>query len=97
MSHQYRRLREVPSEIDLPLGDLLADEGHDLGIAEPAAGGPGALVGHQDLLTGLDQPLELEVGDQLCIGPAALEVGFEVDSRVGGAVEDKILAQVWLD
>src|SRR5439155_18054170 len=82
---------EVPPEVDLCLADLVAVEGEDLRVPEAASVGPGALVGHDDLVALLDQPLELEPLDQLGVRPAALEVTRPIDSVIRRVVDGDIV------
>jgi uncharacterized protein YndB with AHSA1/START domain len=91
------RSLEVPAEVDLLSADLVAVEREDLGVAKPAPVGLRAFVGHDDLVSGLDEPLKLERLDQLSVRPAALEVPRAVDPDVGRTVEREILGQELLD
>src|SRR5437016_1721296 len=94
-----RRTRsfEIPAEVDLCATDLVAFECEDFGVAEPISVGLRALVGHDDLVAGLDEPLELEGLDQLGVRPAALEVPSAIDAQVGRAVEREVVGQKVLD
>jgi hypothetical protein len=78
-----RHWYEVPAEVDLHHSDLVALEGEDLGVAKPPAIGLRALVGNDDFVAGLDEPLELERVDQLGVRPAPLEVGLAVPGSGG--------------
>jgi len=55
------------------------------------------LIGHDDFIAGLEEPLELKALDRLGIRPAALEVRRAVDPHVGRAVEREVVAQKLLD
>src|SRR5438105_9036641 len=94
-----RRTRslEVPAEVDLCATDLVALECQDFGVAEAVSVGLRALVGHHDLVAGLDEPLELESLDPLGVRPAALEVRRAVDAHVGRAEEREVVGQKVLD
>jgi hypothetical protein len=84
MPRTTARSLDVPAEVDLHLADLLAIEREDLGVAKPIPVGLRALVGDDDLVAGLDKPLELEGLDQLGVRSAALEVSRAVVPRSGG-------------
>src|SRR4051794_37971707 len=66
-------LLQIPAEVDLLLADLVAGEGQDLGIPEARAVGARGLVGHDDLVAGLDQADDLERLDLPGARPAAIE------------------------
>jgi len=85
-------LLEVPAEIYLYLAYLLTPECKDFGVAKAMSVGLGALVGRDDLVANLDESLECKANEQFCVGPAALEILLAIDSHVGGAVEDEVVA-----
>src|SRR5439155_5735948 len=91
------RSLEVPAEVDLRPGDLVALEGEDLGVPKPGAVGPRGLVGHEDLVAHLGESLELERRDHLRVRPAALEVRRAVDADIGGAEERVVVGEMLLD
>src|SRR5436190_14583709 len=97
MRELARASREIPAEVHLRAADPVALEGQDLRVAEAAAVGPRALVGHEHLVSDLDEPFEIERRDHLGVRPAALEVARAIDAHVGWAVEGEVVAQAPLD
>jgi hypothetical protein len=90
-------LVEIPAEVDLGLADLVAVKRENLGVAKSAPVGLRALVRHDHLVTGLNEPLELEGLDLFGVRPAALEVLRTVDAHVSRAVEREVVGQKLLD
>src|SRR5580658_5758955 len=88
---------EVPAEVDLRLDDLLAVEAQHLGVAKPAAVGSGGLVGDHDLVSGLDQPDELEAVAAAGAEPALLEVAIPIEPRVRWTEEEEVGCEQTLD
>src|SRR4051794_9879345 len=84
---------QIPPEVDLDLGDLVAIEAEDLRVAKRGPIAPARLVGDTDLIAGLDQPDDLELLERVGVGPAALEVGRAVDAVVARAVEREVAAE----
>ena len=59
---------QVPAEVDLDLAHLIAAERHHLGVAKALAVGARAFVGHEHVVAGLDQALELEPAELRGVG-----------------------------
>ena len=71
-------MREVPAEVDLDLGDLVALEGEHLRVAEARAVGPRGLVGHDDLVAMLDI-----IDDPVVVAAAAARFELKLLAELG--------------
>src|SRR5215207_3218766 len=85
--HLPRLLREVPTEIDLDLGNLVALEGEHFRVPEPGTILARCVVRDDNLIARLDDPGEVERALASGSRPASFEVAGPIEVGVWRGVE----------
>src|SRR5215217_4791259 len=90
-------LREVPTQVDLDLGNLVALEGEHFRVPEPGTILACGVVGDDNLIARLDDPGEVKRPPASGSRPASLEVAGPIEVGVRRRVEAQAGGEEYLD